>query len=59
MMTTLMQVNAIQEDIISKQAQIIDKLFTIVCEHCNYEELEGMEAIFASMQDAAERTRKI
>ena len=59
MMTTLMQVNAIQEDIISKQAQIIDKLFAIVCEHCNYEELEGMEAILVSMQDAAERTREI
>ena len=59
MMTTLMQVNTMQEEIISKQARIIDRLFVIICEHCNYEEMEGMEALLTSMQDAAERTRKI
>ena len=59
MLSKLMQVNSAQEDIIERQAGIIDELFILLCEHLNLDDLEGIDPLLVSMQDAADRKEKL
>lgn len=56
--STLMQVTATQEQIITEQAGIIDKLFLLVCQYANISDIDGIEPLLTSIQDAARMTEK-
>lgn len=58
MLSKLMQVNSAQEEIIERQAGIIDELFILLCEHLNLDNLEGIEPLLVSMQNVVEREEK-
>ena len=59
MLSKLMQENSAQESIIEMQAGIIDELFVLVCQHYNYEELEGITPLLTSMLDVQERKEQL
>ena len=59
MLSKLMQINSAQEEIIERQAGIIDELFQLVCQHINLDNLEGIEPLLTSMQDVTERKEKL
>lgn len=59
MLTKLMQINSAQEEIIERQAGIIDELFILLCEHLNLNDMEGIDPLLVSMQDAADRKEKL
>lgn len=59
MLTKLMQVNSAQEEIIERQAGIIDELFILLCEHLNLSDMEGIDPLLVSMQDAVDRKEKL
>ena len=59
MLTKLMQINSAQEGIIETQAGIIDELFILLCEHLNLNDMEGIDPLLVSMQDAADRKEKL
>ena len=52
-------VNSAPEEIIERQAGIIDELFILLCEHLNLEDLEGIDPLLVSMQDAAGRKERL
>lgn len=56
MLSTLMQINTLQEEIICKQAKAIDELFILLCQHGN---LEGVEPLLNDIQDIADKTKKL
>ena len=56
MLSQLMQINSIQEEIIREQAAIIDELYILVCQHVNINNVEGIEPLLETMKTAAERT---
>ncbi|MBR6359381.1 MAG: hypothetical protein IKS11_07000 [Lachnospiraceae bacterium] len=59
MLTKLMQINSAQEGIIETQAGIIDELFILLCEHLNLDDMEGIDPLLVSMQDAVDRKEKL
>lgn len=59
MLSKLMQVNSAQEEIIERQAGIIDELFILLCEHLNLNDMEGIDPLLVSMQDAVDRKEKL
>lgn len=59
MLSKLMQINSAQEEIIEKQAAIIDELYILVCEHVNLENLEGIEPLLSSMMEVEGRKERL
>lgn len=55
MLSKLMQVNTVQEEIIEQQAGIINDLFALVCEHVNLDNLKGIEPLLFSMKEVENR----
>ena len=47
-LSKLIQTNTEQEEIITKQAEIIDKLFTLLCQYVNLESVEDLESLFVN-----------
>ena len=45
--------NTEQEDIIRKQASIIDEMFTLICQYANMDELEGLEPLLNDIKDVS------
>lgn len=57
--TQLMQINSLQEDIIRHQATAIDELYELLCRYMTEEEMEGITPLMTNLQDIADKRRKL
>lgn len=59
MLSKLMQVNSVQEEIIREQAGIIDELFMLVCQYTTLDSIDGLDPLLTSMLDVANRKEQL
>lgn len=59
MLSKLMQINSVQEEIIREQAGIIDELFMLVCQYTTLDSIDGLDPLLTSMLDVANRKEQL
>lgn len=59
MLTKLMQVNSLQEDIIKRQANAIDELYILLCELTDVAGADGLDPLYNQLQDIADKRREL
>lgn len=55
MLSKLMQINSVQEEIIREQAGIIDELYVLVCQYTTLDSIDGLEPLLESMKSITGR----